>query len=83
MHVKVVELVGESQTSWKDAVQRAVNEASRDIPNITGVEIYNLTADVVNGQLTDYKANVKIAYASHTPHHHSYHQQFQHQGDIL
>ena len=80
MHVKVVELVGESHTSWKDAVQQAVNEASREVPNITGVEIYNLTADVVNGQLTDYKANVKIAYTnSHQKSHmhQQYHQQYQ------
>lgn len=84
MHVKVIELVGESHTSWKDAVQQAVNEASREIPNITGVEIYNLTADVVNGQLTDYKANVKIAYSTSTQRghmHQQYHQQYQ--GDML
>ncbi|WP_366922415.1 dodecin family protein [Metallumcola ferriviriculae] len=63
MHVKVVELVGESAYNWKDAVQAAVNEASRGIPNITGVEVYNLTANVHNGKLNEYKANVKIAYA--------------------
>lgn len=63
MHVKIVELLGESDISWKDAVQRAVNEASREIPNITGVEIYNLTAGVENGRLTEFKANVKVAYA--------------------
>ncbi|GAW91352.1 dodecin family protein [Calderihabitans maritimus] len=62
MHVKVVELVGESHVSWKDAVQSAVSEASKTIPNITGVEIYNLTADVHEGRLVDFKANVKIAY---------------------
>lgn len=78
MHVKVIELVGESHTSWKDAVQQAVNEASKEIPNITGVEIYNLTADVVNGQLTDYKANVKIAYSTQRSRmHQHYHQQYQ------
>ncbi|MHB1418593.1 MAG: dodecin family protein [Bacillota bacterium] len=63
MHVKVVELVGESPTNWKDAVQSAITEASRTIPNITGVEVYNLTANVDGGRLTEYKANVKIAYA--------------------
>ncbi len=84
MHVKVVELVGESHSGWKDAVQQAVNEASREVPNITGVEIYNLTADVVNGQLTDYKANVKIAYTTQRGHmnqQQQYHQQYH--GDIL
>jgi len=63
MHVKVAELVGESNTSWRDAVQRAVNEAAHNVPNISGVEIYNLTANVSNGRLAEFKANVKVAYA--------------------
>ncbi|AKX94276.1 dodecin family protein [Neomoorella thermoacetica] len=66
MHVKVVELVGESPNNWKDAVQKAVSEASRDISNISGVEVYNLTANVKDGKLSEFKANVKIAYADHS-----------------
>ena len=62
MYVKVVEMIGESQSSWKGAVQNAVREASKTVDNITGVEVYNLTADVVDGDLIDFKANVKIAY---------------------
>ncbi len=63
MHVvRVTELVGESTHNWNDAVQNAVKEASQSIDNITGVEVYNLTCGVRNGQLTEYKANVKIAY---------------------
>lgn len=63
MFVKVVELVGESYDNWKDAVQQAVAEASESVDNITGVEICNLTANVEHGRLTEFKANVKIAYA--------------------
>ncbi|BCV21746.1 dodecin family protein [Moorella sp. Hama-1] len=66
MHVKVVELVGESPHNWKDAVQAAVAEASRDVRNISGVEVYNLTANVKDGKLSEFKANVKIAYADHS-----------------
>lgn len=62
MHVKVAELVGESSHNWQEAVQSAVQEASRTIPNISGVEVYNLTANVKGGQVTEYKANVKVAY---------------------
>lgn len=62
MYVKVVEMIGESQTSWKGAVANAVKDASKRFDNITGVEVYNLTADVVDGDLVDFKANVKIAY---------------------
>lgn len=62
MYVKVVEMIGESHNGWKSAVQNAVREASKRFDNITGVEVYNLTADVVEGDLMDFKANVKIAY---------------------
>ena len=61
--VKVVELVGESNKSWDDAVQNAVHEASRTIENVSGVEVYNFTADVEDGKIVDYKANVKIAFS--------------------
>lgn len=62
MYVKVVELVGESPDNWNDAVQQAIAEASEQLDHITGVEICNLTANVDNGRLVEYKANVKIAY---------------------
>lgn len=61
MHVKVSEMVGESPDSWKGAVQSAISEASREGKNIVGVEVVNFTANVENGQLVEYKANVKIA----------------------
>lgn len=61
--VKVLELVGESPNSWQDAVESAVQEAARTVENITGVEIYNLTGNVQNGQIVEYKANVKVAFA--------------------
>lgn len=62
MHVKVSELVGESPDSWKGAVQSAISEASRSVRNIVAVEIVNFTANVENGRLVEYKANVKIAH---------------------
>lgn len=62
MHVKVSELVGESENSWKGAVQSAISEASRSMRNIVAVEVVNFTANVENGKLVEYKANVKIAH---------------------
>ena len=62
MHVTVSELVGESPDSWKGAVQSAISEASQTIRNIVAVEIVNFTANVENGRLVEYKANVKIAH---------------------
>ncbi|HBK85856.1 MAG TPA: hypothetical protein DDZ53_07500, partial [Firmicutes bacterium] len=55
------EFVGESKESFEDAVRNAVREAARQHANLTGVEVYNFTGDVVDGQIVDFKANVKIA----------------------
>lgn len=61
--VKVVELVGESQTSWQDAIEAAVAQASKTVHGITGVEVLNMTANVDNGKIVEYKADVQVAFA--------------------
>jgi len=60
--VKVLELVGSSPKSFSDAVRSAVSRASQTIRNITGVDVVSSNATVENGQLTNYKVNVKIAF---------------------
>ncbi|MGR6836336.1 dodecin family protein [Syntrophomonas erecta] len=62
MQVKVAEFVGESQNGWQEAIENAVTEASRSLKNITGVEVYNWTADCKDNRIMEYKANIKIAY---------------------
>ena len=59
---KVVELIGQSTDSWDDAVKNAVQRASETLDNITGVEVLNQTADISNGELVEYKVNVKLAF---------------------
>lgn len=59
---KVIELIGESDLSWEDAVQDAVQKASETVENITGVEVLNFTANVENDEVVEYKANVKLAF---------------------
>lgn len=61
--VKVVEIVGQSGQSFQDAVQQAVNQASKSFKNISGVEVANWTAQVKGGSIVEYKADVKLAYA--------------------
>lgn len=61
--VKVVELVGSSETSFSDAVRNAVRVASRTIRDIQGVEVISSTADVdASGELNLYKVNCKVAF---------------------
>lgn len=60
--VKVIELIGQSTSSWDDAVRNAVQRANQTVENITGVEALNFTADVANGEIVEYKVDVKLAF---------------------
>ena len=59
--VNVIELVADADGGWVEAVQSAVSQAARTVRNITGVEVTNWTADVKNGQIAEYKVDVKLA----------------------
>lgn len=61
--VKVVELIGVSSNSWDDAVKNCLEDASKTIHDITGVEVINTTAKVKDGEITEYRATVKVAFA--------------------
>lgn len=62
--IKVIELVGQSDEGWEDAVQVAVKEASKTVRGIKGVEVLNWTGNVdPNGEITGYRANVQIAFS--------------------
>ena len=61
--VKVMELVGSSPQSFSDAVRNAVKEAAKTIRGIQGVDVMSSNATVgENGELTNYKVHVKIAF---------------------
>ncbi len=59
---KVIELVGSSPDSFEDAVRTAVAEAAKTVKNISGVRVLGMTAKVEGNQLTQFRANVKIAF---------------------
>ena len=61
---KIIEIVGNSDKSWQDAAQAALDEAKKTIHGITGVEIGDMTAKVGpnTGNITEYHTAVKIAF---------------------
>jgi dodecin len=61
---KVIEIVGNSDKSWQDAAQAALDEAKKTVHGITGVEITDTTAkvDPNTGNITEYHTAVKIAF---------------------
>src|SRR5215211_3632586 len=60
--VKIVELMGVSETSFDDAVKAAVTEAAKTIRNITGVEVIKMTADVDGSEVFEYHVTVRMAF---------------------
>jgi flavin-binding protein dodecin len=61
---KVIEIIGNSDKSWQDAAQAALDEAKKTIREITGVEVGDMTAkvDPNTGNITEYHTAVKIAF---------------------
>lgn len=60
--IKVIELVGTSSESWEDAAKNAVAEAAKTIRHITGVRVVGQTATVEDNAITEFRANVKVAF---------------------
>ena len=54
------EMVGSSPDSFSDAVRQAVATASRTVRNIREVEVVKSTARVNDGQISEYRVEVKI-----------------------
>lgn len=60
--VRIIKVLGTSEESWEAAAEEAVSEASETIDDIHGVEVEEWTATVENGQITQYKTTVEIAF---------------------
>jgi dodecin len=60
--VKVIELLAQSPKSWEDAAQGAVNEASKTLRNIRSIYVKEMTAEVENGKISNYRLNAKVSF---------------------
>ncbi|NHN42015.1 dodecin domain-containing protein [Halorubellus sp. JP-L1] len=63
--VKIIKVLGTSEESWEDAAHEAVAQASESVDGISGVEIEDWTANVEDGQITEYKTTVQVAFPVH------------------
>ena len=60
---KVIQLVGSSEKSFSDAVRVAVSQAAESVRGITGVDVVSSQASVSDGNITEYRVTVNIAFA--------------------
>ena len=61
--LKVIEVLAESDKSWEDAAQSAVNIASKSVRGVKSIYLENLEAKVEGGKIVKYRINGKIAFA--------------------
>jgi flavin-binding protein dodecin len=60
--MKVIEILTESEKSWEEAAQHAVDEASKTIRNIHSVYLHDLYATVKDGKIDRYRVNAKVTF---------------------
>lgn len=60
--VKVIEVIATSEQSFEDAVQNALQEASKSVKNIQSIYVKEMNAKVDNNQIVSYGVNAKISF---------------------
>ncbi|WP_121822126.1 dodecin family protein [Halostella salina] len=63
--VKIIKVMGTSDDSWQAAAEEAYRQASQTVEDISGIEVEDWTANVENGEITQYKATVEVAFPVH------------------
>ena len=60
---KVITVIGQSPESFAKAADAAVQEASKTLRGIHGVDVISMSALVENDSISMYRATVNIAFA--------------------
>ncbi|HMQ43116.1 dodecin family protein [Mariniflexile maritimum] len=60
--LKVIEILANSDKSWEDATRNAVKHAAKSVKNIRSVYIKEQSASVTDGNVTEFRVNVKITF---------------------
>ncbi|WP_291867692.1 dodecin family protein [Maribacter sp.] len=60
--LKVIEVLANSDKSWEDATKKAVSHASKSVKNIRSVYVQDQSANVKDGEVTEFRVNVKLTF---------------------
>ena len=62
-HIKVT---GYSNLSWKDAIVRSIEEASKTLDNLTEVKVLNQSAKIQGDKIIEYSVDLEIVFQIQT-----------------
>ena len=60
--VDVIEVISQSDQSWEQAAQTALEEASKTVRHIRTIYGQEFQADVNEGKITQFRLNAKISF---------------------
>ncbi|MEZ4853622.1 dodecin family protein [Flavobacterium sp.] len=60
--LKVIEVLANSEKSWEDATRKAVAQAAKSLKNIRSVYVQEQSASVKDGNVSEFRVNVKITF---------------------
>ena len=60
---KIVELTGTSNTSIEDAVQKAIQRASKTLTNLSWFQVVETRGNINNGQVHHWQVTIKVGFA--------------------
>ena len=60
--LKVLEVLAQSDKSWEDAAQNAIDQAAKSVRGIKSIYIKELEASVEDGKIRQYRINAKMSF---------------------
>ena len=60
--IKVIEVLGNSNLSFEDAVQNVVTDVSKTVKNIKSVYIQDMQVTVNNNKIAEYRVSTKVSF---------------------
>jgi dodecin len=60
--IKTIDLVGVSAESWRDAANQALQEATKTIRGVEGMDILDTSCNVSEGRISEYLTHVRIRF---------------------
>jgi len=66
---KVVELIGESEKGWMEAVEVCVSEATQTLRHVGKIEVADFSVSVENGAIARYTARCRVSFDLEQNHH--------------
>ncbi|MEX1183197.1 MAG: dodecin family protein [Gemmatimonadota bacterium] len=60
--VKVIEVIAQSEKSWDDAVQSALDEVAKTVDDVKEIWVSGMKAIVENGRIAEYRLTAKVSF---------------------